>query len=900
MISIFKNFSSLFVQIGDSIKRNKNNLFRALLGVLIFVVILLNSGYTYTYLIEDTFYQTIVLVVSVIVVSFIYIFTNGPSYIAGMIKRKKPSWMMVALLAFAFSAFLTIFTSSEMSSLMMYMSYGLRIFGAFVIARLFNFDKFIKFYQVIIFVLTLFAIIIFLYTFITGIDYSIFPVFYSGKGRAFYNYFFLSFQFGEKRMQGVFWEPGLFATFLLLALSFEIMFRKKIRKLFFFVFLIGLILTFSTFGYICLVLVLVLLVNKKVERFWLAGLLYFILFGSVVSFLVFSNDIIPFLSKMFPDVFGKLEQKGKIIIFGGDRLNSIVFDFECWLKKPIFGNGMSKMTEYYTEAALTKDIHSQTSTLTYFLAEFGILGLTFPVFLLLGLFFSKKIEFENKFIFAILYILILFKEPHQGIIFDYVFMFILVKEGLDKDSKSLVFDEFDEKSVVKSITKKDNDSIMKRNVLMSFLIKGISLVLGFFSYPLYFRYFNNESVLGIWLTVLSLMGMIITFDLGLGNGLRNKLVKPLLDKDIKKQKELITSTYISSFLISLAILAIASILIFTIDVNSLLGITSDVISPMTLRICLFIVCASICLEFSLKNVTVILQALQKQAFANLFALLSTACLMLFAAIVRIQTDEARLIGISIFYFCIINLPLLVGTFIVWKKYFPEYKFSKRDFTKSATREVMTLGIGFFVIQLMLLAINSTNELLISNFYGSNVTVIYTDYNKLIQVVISLFATITLPYWSMVTKMKETNDIVGIKKLIKRLMIFASIFAGLLMLIGVFFQPILDIWLGDKTIAVDYKILSFFLMYALFWIISVSFSAIANGLSIIKKQLFLYIFAAAIKITSAIIFGYVFKNTFGWEYIVLGNVLACSVLAIGLPIICITEIRKFKGAINEDK
>jgi hypothetical protein len=90
------------------------------------------------------------------------------------------------------------------------------------------------------------------------------------------------------------------------------------------------------------------------------------------------------------------------------------------------------------------------------------------------------------------------------------------------------------------------------------------------------------------------------------------------------------------------------------------------------------------------------------------------------------------------------------------------------------------------------------------------------------------------------------------------------------------------------------------MYALFWILSVSFSAIANGLSIIKKQLFLYIFAAAIKITSAIIFGYVFKNTFGWEYIVLGNVLACSVLAIGLPIICITEIRKFKGAINEDK
>lgn len=895
MNAILKNFFDSFSKLRTQVLANKGKLFRIFLGILIFAVIFLNSGYTYTYLIEDTFYQTLVLIISVLIVSFIYIFTNSSSYIANVIKRKKPTWLLICFSLFAISAFLTIFTSNEMSSLMMYMSYGIRIFCAFLIARLVSLDKFVKYYQIAMFVLTLFAILVFSYTFITGVDYSIFPLFYSSKGRAFYNYFFLTFQFGEKRMQGLFWEPGLLATFLLLAISFEIMFRKKIRIIFFLVYLVGLVLTFSTFGYLCLAFALVLLVSKKVENFWVVAILYVVLFGSILSFVIFPNQIIPFLSKILPDVFGKLEQKGEIVIFGGDRLNSIRFDFECWLKKPIFGNGMSKMTEYYADAATTRNIHSQTSTLTYFLAEFGILGLVFPVFLLLGIFFSKKMELENKIIFSFIYILILFKEPHQGIMFNYVFLFILVKEGLDKDYKSIVFDPFGEKSIVKSITKKDNDSIIKRNVLMSFSIKGLSLILGFFSYPLYIRYFNNESVLGIWLTVLSLMGMIITFDLGLGNGLRNKLIKPLLDKDTQKQNELITSAYISSALISLAILAIASILIFTIDVNSLLGISSDIISPQVLKICMFIVCASICFEFSLKNVTVILQALQKQALANSFALLSTMCLMLFAAVAGIQGDESKLIGISIFYFCIISIPLIVGTIIVWRKYFPEYRVKKNDFTKAAVKEVMTLGIGFFVIQLMLLAINSTNELLISNFYGSSTTVIYTDYNKLIQVIISLFATITLPYWSMVTKMKETNDIAGIKKLIKRLMIFVGIFVGILALMGVFFQPILDIWLGDQTIAINYVTLSFFLMYALFWIIAVSFSAIANGLSIIKKQLVLYIAAAVIKITSAIIFGYVLRSQFNWEYIVLSNAAACFVLAVGLPIICFTEMRKMKEA-----
>lgn len=895
MNTVFKNIVSSFNQIRSSIIQNKGKLFRVFLGVLIFAVIFLNSGYTYTYLLEDTFSQTLMLIISTLIVSFIYIFINGQSYITGIIKRKRPTWLLIAFSIFAFSAFLTIFTTNETSSLMMYMSYGLRIFCAFVIARLMNFDKFVKYYQICIFVITLFALIIFIYTLLTGLNYSFFPTFTSLKSTVFYNYFYLAFQYNEHRMQGLFWEPGLFASFLLLALSFEILFRKRIRKVFFITYLVGLILTFSTFGYLCFVLVLVLLVNKKVENFWVAGSLYIILFGGVFVFLAFPNQIVPFLSDLFPEVFSKLQQGGKIILFGGDRLNSIVFDFECWLKSPIFGNGMAKMTQYYAEAAVSKGIHAQTSSLTYFIAEFGILGLAFPVFFVLGLFFSKRLELENKIIYLLFYFLILFKEPHQGIMFDYVFVFLLVKEGLDKDQKSIVFDEFDSKSIVRTITNKDNESIIKRNVLMSFLIKGLSLVLGFFSYPLYMRYFNNENVLGIWLTVLSLMGMIITFDLGLGNGLRNKLVKPLLDNDTNKQNELITSTYISSALMSLLILAIFSILIFTIDINSLLGISTDIISTSTLRICTFVVCASICLEFCLKNVTVILQALQKQALANSFALLSTIGLMLFAATISVQTDEAKLIAISIFYFCIINIPLVIGTIIVWKKYFPEYKARRKDFTKSSVKEVMTLGVGFFVIQLMLLAINSTNELLISNFYGSSTTVIYTDYNKLIQVVISLFATITLPYWSMVTKMKETNDIVGIKNLIKRLMVFVGIFVALLLLIGVFFQPLLDIWLGNKSIVVDFKTLVFFLLYAFFWIISISFSAIANGLSIIKKQLFLYIAAATIKITCSILFGYVFKEHFNWEYIILSNVLACSILAAGLPIICFAEMRKMKEA-----
>lgn len=891
--SISQKFHSSINNLQTSIVNNKSKLWRFFAGLLVFVVIFLNSGYTYTYLLSDTFYQSLVLFISFLVVGFVFVATYDFSKPKEMLKKKRPTWMLIALSTFAIGAFLTIFISNETSSLMMYFSFGTRIVCAFLIAKLLNFEKFVKYFQIAIFIITLIAIFVFLYFLISGINFSVLPEFVSGRNTVFYNYFFLTFQFGEKRMQGIFWEPGMLATFLLLALSFEILFRRKIRPLFVIVFFIGLLLTFSTFGYLCLAVVAVIFVNKKVNNIWVAAVLYVLLFGGATCFVAFANQIIPFLAEIFPTVFGKLVQKDVVALLSGDRLNSLLFDIEYWLKKPIFGNGMFSMTNHYANEAIEKNIHAQTSTLTYFLAEFGILGLAFPFFLIAGLFTMKRIDVENKVGLLILYLLILIKEPHQGIMFDYVFLFLVVKEGLDHDYKSLVFDEYYDNCIIKSFSKKDNDSIIKRNIFVSFAIKGLFLVLGFFSYPLYMRYFDNENVLGVWLTILSIVSMIILFDFGFGNGLRNKLIKPLIDNDVERQNKLITSTYFSTVIMSIVVFGILLSLILSFDMNSLMGIDSAIISSHVLKISLIIVVASICLEFSLKNVTVILQALQKQALANLFALISTISLMMFSLIAVIDSPESKLLAISIFYAIIVNIPLILGTLLVLKKYFPRYKVKKSDLSWLTVREVALLGIGFFLIQLMLLAINSTNELMISNFYGSNVTVVYTDYNKLIQIIISLFATITLPYWSMVTKMKEQHDNAGINRLIKKLMIFVAIFVVILALVGVFFQPLLDIWLGERSITVDTKTLIYFMIFALLWILVLSFSSVANGLSIIKRQIILYALAAIVKISLASIFGIVFREQFGWEYIVLSNVFACLVLAIGLPILCFVELRKLK-------
>ena len=82
--------------------------------------------------------------------------------------------------------------------------------------------------------------------------------------------------------------------------------------------------------------------------------------------------------------------------------------------------------------------------------------------------------------------------------------------------------------------KHERTRLAQKNILLSFVIKGLSIALNLVFVPLTINYIDAERY-GIWLTLSSIILWFNFFDLGLGNGLRNKLVEAIVKKDVAEE-----------------------------------------------------------------------------------------------------------------------------------------------------------------------------------------------------------------------------------------------------------------------------------------------------------------------------------------------------------------------------
>lgn len=407
------------------------------------------------------------------------------------------------------------------------------------------------------------------------------------------------------------------------------------------------------------------------------------------------------------------------------------------------------------------------------------------------------------------------------------------------------------------------------NMAVAFIIKGFSLILSFLMTPAFILFFGDNTVLGVWYTMLSVLSWFLNFDLGIGNGIRNNLVKSIANKDYTEAKKTISSGMVSTGIVSVFLGLVGMGLLMLLDLHKVFNVTQDVIPTNVLYLSTLMVFIAIMLRFFLTTVTSVFYAIQKSSINNFLTLVVSLLQFVFIKTAKFESAANGLFALSVAYLVISNLPVAIAGVIVFgtklKNCRPNIKYVERH----AAKQIMGIGTVFFSCQIFYMIIMNTNSFLITNQFGAEYTAEYEFYYRLTSLISMIVTLAVTPIWSMVTKAISEKKYNWLCKLYRIMKIAGFSAIAVQFLILPFEQWLMDIWLRENSITVKMPIAIAFACFGATFVYSSILSTIVCGMARMKLQAIMYGIGATCKIAIVLLAS---RWMVDWSIVVWSNVI----------------------------
>ena len=418
------------------------------------------------------------------------------------------------------------------------------------------------------------------------------------------------------------------------------------------------------------------------------------------------------------------------------------------------------------------------------------------------------------------------------------------------------------------------------NILGAFGVKGGSLLINVLLLPAYIGFFEDQTVLGVWYTILAVLNWIAMFDLGLGNSLRNKLPPVMEKKDRGSMRRYISTTYLSMGAIALVLCLVGVTVIPHLGWNSVFNVDASLVSREALARCMSIVFVGVMVSIVLRIVTSILYAMQLSAVVNALSLVSNAVILLAVLTLPSRGLEQNLETMSYVNCLAINLPCLVCSVILFAGKLRDCLPSVKFFRRELVREIVGEGLALLWLNVIFMVVSAANELLITNFSGPEFVVEFQVYYKIFNTAAMVVSLALTPIWSAVTKAKAQRNYPWIRKTYKLFLAGTGLcFLAELCVIPLL-QWVVNLWLGEAAIAVRWEYALAFVFSSTVFVLHNVNTSIGNGLSYFKLQMIWMSFAAAVFVPLAWL---LVRLTGSWIGIVIANVLAMLPYEVLAPI-----------------
>ena len=414
----------------------------------------------------------------------------------------------------------------------------------------------------------------------------------------------------------------------------------------------------------------------------------------------------------------------------------------------------------------------------------------------------------------------------------------------------------------------------KKNIAASFLIKGVSIAISVVLVPLTINYVNPTQY-GIWLTLSSLIGWFSFFDIGFGNGLRNKFAEAKAIGNLEKARIYISTTYAVLFMIFSCIWVIFFGINTLLDWSRILNAPSKMAGELS-KLAL-IVFSFFCIQIVLKTINIVLIADQKPAKSAFFDMLGQLIsLAIIFALTKTTSGSIIYLGLALGFTPIFIL--IISSFWFYSRQYRNFAPSLKYVRFKHAKDILNLGIKFFIIQIAVIIIYQTSNIIIAQVCGPEDVTIYNIAFEYFGIATMIFSIIITPFWSAFTDAHSIGDYVWMKKMAKQLRKI-----GLIIMIGVFIMVLFSgviykLWIGD-IIKIRTSVSLAVALYVISNLWNMLNSQMLNGLGKIKLQLYVSLIGTAINIPMAIFLG----SKFGIEGVVLSAFLLNLISAIYAPI-----------------
>lgn len=379
----------------------------------------------------------------------------------------------------------------------------------------------------------------------------------------------------------------------------------------------------------------------------------------------------------------------------------------------------------------------------------------------------------------------------------------------------------------------DRSSLVKKNALLSLIFRGLSVLISLLLVPLCIHFVGKEQY-GIWLTISSIVAWMSLFDIGLSNGLRNKLVRCLALNDVKSAK-----TYVSTVYISLGIIFFV-VWLFFLCFNPII----DWVKVLNIPFCtnesmqklIFIVFSYFCISLVLKTANSILLADQKAAYTSIMDLGG----QLFALLLIFLMN--RYVAGSLLYLtlamCI--MPILVAFFFngfLFRFRYKEIAPSIKYFDFACVKDLIGISFRFFVIQIAAIIQYQTANIIIARYFNMAEVTNYNIVYKYFSLIYTVFIIIISPLWSAATDAYIKKEYNWIRNSVKKYTILLLIMSCVGVVMLVISATIYNLWIGKDAATITFALSFWCLIFIIISMFGSIFVNILNGIGAIKIQFF---------------------------------------------------------------